>query len=221
MIKLINQPLGLRKKDSQLVGNQIEVAADWSSQCLGYNIQFVLPAPVSAHLNTIQQRILKLEPDSLYLCPKQSLHTTITWILATRRTYNRPKDEIWEAIKENCQSELDKICSNFSSFTITFRDIVATNAAIIILAHDNGEMARLRQAIRASLPIPQETENKAEIIHATLFRYAAALKNPRRLLEFIDGLQEEIPVVVDCLSIRKELIYPSLKSELLHSVKLK
>lgn len=206
---------------SEVAENQIQIDKEWGSQCLGYNIQFVLPAVVCTQLNTIQQEILKTEPDSLYYCPEHSLHTTVTWILATRHTYSRPKDELWETIGEDCQTKLKQLSSDFPSFTVNFTDIVATNAAIIALAYDNREMATLRQVIKRSLPIPQETENKAEIIHTTLFRYAKPLTDPRRLLELIGGFQPKIPVVINSLSIRKELVYPSLQSELLYSIKLR
>ena len=131
------------------------------------------------------------------------------------------KDDLWREIGENCQSKLKQISSNFPTFTVNFTDIVATNAAIIALAYDDGKMAILKQEIKRLLPIPQETDNKAEIIHTTLFRYAKPLNDPRRLLELVGGFQPQIPVVIDSLSIRKELVYPSLQSELLYSVKLK
>lgn len=206
---------------SEVAENHIQIDKDWGSRCLGYNIQFVLPAFVCSQLNTIQQEILKTEPESLYYCPEHSLHTTIAWILATRHTYSRQKDELWETIREGCQSKLKQLSSDFPSFTMNFTDIVATNAAIIALAYDNGEIAMLRQAIKGSLPIPQETENKAEIIHTTLFRYSKPLNDPRRLLKFVGGFQPKIPVFIDSLSVRKELVYPSLQSELLYSVKLR
>lgn len=206
---------------SEVAGNQIQIDKDWGSRCLGHNIQFLMPPTVCTQLNSIQQEILKIEPDSLYYCPEHSLHITIGWILATRQAYSRPKDDLWREIGENCQSKLKQISSNFPTFTVNFTDIVATNAAIIALAYDNGKMAILRQEIKRLLPIPQETDNKAQIIHTTLFRYAKPLNDPRRLLELVGGFQPQIPVVVDSLSIRKELVYPSLQSELLYSVKLK
>lgn len=206
---------------SEVAENQIQIDKDWGFPCLGYNIQFVLPAVVCARLSSIQQEILKTEPDSLYYCPEHSLHTTITWILATRHTYSKPKDELWEAIEKDCKTGLKKISTSFPSFTVNFTDIVATNAAIIALAYDNEEMTNLRQTIKAVLPILQETENKAEIIHTTLFRYAKPFNNPRRLLELVGGFQVETPVTIDNLAIRKELVYPSLESELLYSVELR
>ena len=213
--------MSIRRFFSEVAGNQIQIDKDWGSQCLGYNIKFVLPSQVCTQLNNIQQEILKVEPDSLYYCPGHSLHTTVAWILATRHTYSKPKDALWEEIEKGCQSELEQVSQSFPSFAVNFTDIVATNAAIIALAYDDGEMTALRQAIKKSLPIPPETENEAQIIHTTLFRYAKSLNDPRRLLGLVDGFQPEIPVVIDSLSIRKELIYPSLQSELLFSVKLR
>ena len=206
---------------SKVAENQIQVDKDWGFPCLGYNIQFVLPGVIRARLNSIQQEILKIEPDSLYLCPEHSLHATIAWILATRHTYSKPKDELWKTIEIDCQTELKKISTNFLGFTINFTDIVATNAAIIALAYDNGEMSSLRQAVKSSLPIPQETKNEAEIIHTTLFRYAKPLNNPRRLLDLVGGFRVETPVTIDNLAIRKESVYPSLESKLLYLVKLR
>lgn len=206
---------------SEVSQNQIQVDKEWNNNCLGYNIQFVLPTDVCDQLKIVQQKILETEPNSLYCCPEDSLHIAISWILATRNNYQKPKDEWWKIIGKDCKSGLDKISTESSKFVVNFTNIVATNTAIIALAYDNGEMAKLRQKINTLLPIPIETENKAEIIHSTLFRYAKPLNNPQLLLKVIDGMQLNIPVVIDSLVIRKELIYPSLKSEPLCSVKLK
>ncbi len=218
---MINMANSLRERYSQIVNeNHIIVDNLLGKNCLGYNIQYVFSKDQLSIFDHLQQQISKPEFPNLYQLPEQSLHISIAWILATRTDYGRQKDLIWQEIKDKCCFELDTISKTFQKFVVTFQDIIATDSAIILVAQDHGEMSELRTKISTQLPIPQMTNNKAEIIHATLFKYTSPLNDPKSFLEHISNIHVDLPVTINSMLIRKELVYPSIKSELVFSTQL-
>ena len=208
----------LHERYSSLVlDNKIIVDDLWKRKCLGYNIQYVFPDEQLDSIVEIQRRINKQESSNLYLLPRQSLHISIAWILATRVQYDQSKDQIWKNIESECYAKLERISKSFSEYTVHFKNVVATDTAIILTAKDNGETAEIRKMILNQLPIPEMTNNNSQIIHTTLFRYARPLKDPASFLKQISNIQLDLPIKINSMSIRKELIYPSIKSELLFS----
>ncbi|MFA6007192.1 MAG: hypothetical protein WC784_00915 [Candidatus Shapirobacteria bacterium] len=202
---------------SSVLDNRIVVDDLWRKRCLGYNIQYIFSDDQLDSIIGIQRRIGGKELFNLHLLPRQSLHISIAWILATRVEYDQSKSQIWRNIENECYSKLEKISKSFPEYTVHFQDVVATDTAIVLIAKDNGETAEIRKMILDQLPIPQETNNNSQIIHTTLFRYARPLENPAIFLEQISNIKIDLPIKIDSMSIRKELIYPSIKSKLLFS----
>ncbi|MBU6389402.1 hypothetical protein KGQ71_02700 [Patescibacteria group bacterium] len=200
--------------------NRITIDPMWNREALGYNIHVLFDRPVAEAFAAVQQTLLALEPEALNVCPPETLHISVAWVLATLKTYPRDKDVLWQDIKDRSISELRSICSVIPPFKLVFRYLIATDSAVIAVAVDDGSVASIREQIATGLPIPPETKNNARIIHTTLFRYRSTLRDPHRFLSAVDSLKIEILMTVQQLFVRKETVYPSLQSEVEATVPL-
>jgi hypothetical protein len=89
---------------------------------------------------------------------------------------------------------------------------------------------RPRQADRAGEPHPPddwrapepapETRNEADLVHTTLFRYGGSLSDPEQFLAMVEDESANATSEVDELVISKELVYPSLETEVLERLPL-
>jgi hypothetical protein len=69
--------------------------------------------------------------------------------------------------------------------------------------------------IRERLRLPSETRNEADLVHTTLFRYRGPLCDPERFLATLEDMSTDATTEVDELVVSRELVYPSLKTEVL------
>jgi hypothetical protein len=57
-------------------------------------------------------------------------------------------------------------------------------------------------------------------VHTTLFRYGGPLNDPARFLALLENTRVEVAAEVDELVVSKELVYPSLRTEVLERLPL-
>ena len=69
--------------------------------------------------------------------------------------------------------------------------------------------------IRERLSLPSETRNEANLVHTTLFRYGGSLSDPEKFLAMLEDTSADSTTEVDELVVSKELVYPSLETEVL------
>ena len=164
-----------------------------------------------ASLEKTQEALIRAEP-TLLMCPQQSLHVSIAWLLAVHASYPVPKDILWACDADEWTTELCHIAAQSKGFRITYERLVATDSAVIALAEP---VNRIRTMIRERLRLPSETRNEADPVHTTLFRYRGPLCDPEKFLTMLEDTSAEASAEVDELVISKELVYPSLESEVL------
>ena len=116
--------------------------------------------------------------------------------------------------------ELARIADGSKSFRITYEHVVATDSAVIALARPTEPVNRIRGMIRERLSLPPETRNEADLVHTTLFRYRGALSDPGKFLATLEDESADATTEVDELVVSKELVYPSLKTEVLERLPL-
>ena len=97
----------------------------------------------------------------------------------------------------------------------TYEHLVATDSAIVALARPSEPVNRIRAMIRERLRLPPETRNVADLVHTTLFRYRGALSDPARFLALLEDTSADAAAEVGELVVSKELVYPSLETEVL------
>ncbi len=176
--------------------NEVRVDKLWARPCRAYNVQIEPDPGTRASLEQIQQRLKRAEPD-LLVCPKETLHVSVAWLLAVHASYPVGKDSLWERHGEEWTTELRRIAAQSTGFRITYEHVVATDSAVIALARPAEPVNRIREMIRERLRLPSETRNEADLVHTTLFRYRGPLSDPAEFLAAIEGLSIKATAEVD------------------------
>ena len=91
---------------------------------------------------------------------------------------------------------------------------------MIAVATPTEPVQELRRAIRASLVLPPQTQNNADIVHITVARYRSPLANPAGLLAQAHATPLDAPSLVDALVVSEELVFPSLATNVRARLKL-
>lgn len=196
------------------MGNEVRASPLWARPCLAYNVQIELGLRVRATLEKIQRRLRQVEP-GLLVCPRETLHVSVAWLLAVHADYPVSKDSLWKRHGEDWTTELARIAAQSVGFRIAYEHIVATDSAVIALAGPAEPVNRIRRMIRERLCLPRETRNGADMVHTTLLRYRGPLSDPEKLLATFENTVIDVTAEVDELIISKELVYPSLETEVL------
>ncbi len=194
--------------------NEVRASQLWTQPCRAYNVQIELDSRSKTSLGKIQQSLNLAEPN-LLVCPQKILHVSIAWLLAVHASYPVDKDSLWERHGEEWTTELTRIAAESSGFRLTYEHVVATDSAVIALARPSEPVNRIREMIRERLRLPTETRNEGDLVHTTLFRYRGALSDPEKFLATLEDTSADPTAGVEELVVSKELVYPSLETEVL------
>jgi hypothetical protein len=92
---------------------------------------------------------------------------------------------------------------------------------VIATATPTEPVQQLRRAITASLFLPTQTKNNADIVHITVARYRSPLaNNPAGLLAQAHATPLDAPSLADALVVSEELLFPSLVTNVRARLKL-
>jgi hypothetical protein len=194
--------------------NELRASSLWARSCRAYNVQIELEPVTRASLERLQQNLKRAEP-GLLVCPGDSLHASVAWLLAVHVSYPTPKDSYWEHHAEEWTADLRRIAAESKAFRITYEQVLATDSALIALAEPTEPVNRIRQMIGDRRTLPPATRNTADLVHTTLFRYSGSLSNPERFLAMLEEQNAHATCDVDGLVVSKELEYPSLQTQVL------
>ena len=199
--------------------NEVRASPLWARPCRAYSVQIELNPATRASLGEIQQNLKRAE-SNLLVCPGETLHVSVAWLLAVHASYPAPKDSLWERHAHEWTAELHRIAARSNAFRITYEHIVATDSAVIALARPPGPVNRIRRMIGERLSLPPETRNEADLVHTTLLRYGGSLSDPEQFLAMVEDESANATSEVDELVVSKELVYPSLETEVLERLPL-
>ncbi len=194
--------------------NELRVSTLWGRSCRAYNVQIELDDRTRASLEKTQQALMGAEP-TLLKCPRRTLHVSVAWLLAVHVDYPADKDSLWERHAEQWTAELGRIAAESAGFRIAYQRIVATDSAVVALAEPSEPVNRIRRMIRDRLRLPPDTRNEADVVHTTLFRYRGPLSDPEKFFALLEETGADATAGVEELVISRELVYPSLRTEVL------
>ena len=198
----------------KVVRNEVRESPLWAQPCRAYNVQIELEPRTRAALEKIQRSLRKEEP-GLLVCPRETLHVSVAWLLAVHAGYPVSKESLWERYGQDWTTELARVAAESAGFRITYEHVVATDSAVIALAGPAEPVNRIRGLIRDHLRLPPETRNEADLVHTTLLRYRTPLSDPEKFLATLEDTVTDATAEVDELIVSKELVYPSLEVEVL------
>jgi hypothetical protein len=194
-----------------VLNNAIRRETLWGQRCHAYNVQFQPDLIACRSLSKLQDWFLQLEP-SLLQVPVHAMHISVARLLDVRQLY--PSDEriLWRRHGSAWLAELARIAAASRPFPLTYRSIAATDTAVVAVAEPVECMDQIRLEIARTLRLPAEIQNRADLVHTTLFRYSGLLGNPSGFVRATEEAELAIDMTADTLILCREEVFPSLKT---------
>lgn len=212
--------LGLNHRE-KFLANEVEVDAMWGKTIKGVTLQIDLTDEVRDAVVKLQGDLFILEPNSLLPTPRPFQHISFNQVIYWGGTYKLGHEQTWASIEDNFLDKFRRLDNTFPSYTIYFIKLIPMTSAIIWAAVDeHDEMQTLRTTLKEKLPFPAETTRENTFIHTTIARYKQKLRDPHRVLHFLDTYQIPISMNVTEIILRKEDQYPTLRSVELTRIRL-
>jgi len=219
-----------------VLANDLRLATRWGQPDLGYVLLFRPGPAASAGLAEIQDRVHELEP-SLLRQPVGQLHGSIAWLLAVAAEFAEPKDELWARHGDDWLKIIESVADTTAPMRVRYERLVATDAAIVAVgaqpdpaqplgAQSFGAraqpMAEFRRSVTDALGLSWPiTYREVGVVHSSLFRYSRPLADPPGLLQQLERLPIAIETEVSEVLMVRELVYPTLKYEVLRRLQLR
>ncbi|HEX5119655.1 MAG TPA: 2'-5' RNA ligase family protein [Pseudonocardiaceae bacterium] len=205
-----------RRHRPAVLANQVRPADGWGLPCRAY-LGFARPDPVAAAaLAEIQSGVA--EP-ALLAVPASAMHVMLVKLIPVWDEFDRPKDELWEQCGPEWLAALTEVAAGIRRFPLRFRQLAATDSAVIAVADEPNPFTALRRAVVPLLRTPGES-SPGNLAHITLFRYATPLRDPAALLDRLAAMEFSVTVDVGDLLVVRETVFPCLDYDVLHRVPL-
>lgn len=202
--------------------NELEIDTYWNQPVWGITLQIDLSDEVRDILIRYQNELHRLEPDNLLLLPREYQHISLKQVVYWNGHYSLGTEQTWNSIANEFLSKFTALDSTYDSFPVTFSKLIATTGGIIWCAFDqNDEMEKLRNDLLLKLPFPEETLKRNHFIHTTVARFKNKLNNPAAVVDYIRRQTKTSAMIINNIKLKKELIYPSIKTETLAQITLK
>jgi hypothetical protein len=196
-----------------VLANRLVLAQRWGQPFLAYNVFIRADPAATVALTAVQDRFSDLEPSLLRL-PDESLHTTAAFLLPGSAEFDRPKDELWHQNGSRWLAQLEELTVATSRFTLAFRRLVVTDVAIIAVAEEPNGLSAFRRRLLTVMDAPGNS-HRYDLVHTTLFRYSAPLRDPAALLELAAASDVQIDFDVSELMVAREHTFPFLGYDVL------
>jgi hypothetical protein len=207
------------KHDTAVRSNSVKIDPQWHADCRAFNIQVALPGDAKRALGEFQDAIQDVEPD-LLRCPVDTLHISLMPLLAVRVEYSRPKEELWDESAPRWLRALEDAVSTETSISLHFRQVVATDAAVVVVAAPVEPVNELRRRIASRLELPPAPPPLPTLVHTSIFRYGSPLRDPETFLATVNALRPSVPLTIVELTVSREVVYPSIVVEEIQTFKL-
>ena len=139
---------------------------------------------ISANIEKCINKVKEIESDSMYFYPSSDFHITVIDIL---------KGEIGRKIPENINDYINCInecAKQIKPFEIEFEGLTASDNAVLVKGFYDNELQKFRELLRESLSknnLKLEERYKTISSHITIVRNKDKLKNPEKLISFIEN----------------------------------
>ena len=197
-----------------LLAGEVSLDTMWGQPCRSYNLYLDIAA-ASGELSAVQDRVLAAEP-SLLRVPRAALHSNATWLVPVYLDLPvADKDRLWQRHGPGWLSVLsEEIPALGPGLRLRFRDVVASDSAIIALAWPTEPVNELRDRLAGRLRLGRAI-GAGPMVHTTLFRYRDRPRDPGALLDTLARLDVDIPVEITHVHVAKEEIFPNLAFEVI------
>lgn len=205
---------------ARVLAGDLRLDSMWGQPCRSYNLYLELPATTARDLSAAQDRVLAAEP-SLSRVPPRALHSNLAWLLSVYLDLSPAgKDRLWQRHGPGWLSvAAGELAALGPCCRLRYRDVVATDSAVIALAWPAGPVNELRARLARRLDLGRPVSG-GDLVHTTLFRYREPVTDPGALLRTLAGLDLDISADVTHVQLVKEMIFPNLEFEVLRRLSL-
>ena len=139
---------------------------------------------ISKNIENCLNKLKEIESDSIYFYPSSDFHITVIDIL---------KGEIGRNIPENINDYINCInecAKQIKPFDIEFEGLIESDNAVLIKGFYDNELQTFRELLREDLSknnLKLEERYKTISYHITIARNKDKLKNPEKLISFIEN----------------------------------
>jgi len=190
--------------------NRLHIDPLWNRPCLAYNLHARPDDDCRGRLSSVQDRMARLGEGGLLRCPPESLHVSVGSFLFVREDDAESKKALWVRQASSWLQGLTHLLTRVEPFTLTYREVVVTDAAVIALAECPKEIEMIRQALTTLRSACGLDGSQPTIVHTTLFRFGAALRDPPALLNATQSIVLNACFPVREIVVTRELVYPSI-----------
>lgn len=185
----------------------------WGRSCRAYNLHARPVDDCRSQLAAIQDELSQLSEQGLLRCPPEALHVSLGAFLSVREDDTNTKEALWAHHGDAWLQELTDHVRQVQPFTLTYRAIVVTDAAVIAVADYGHEVRAIRELLTALREGIGLAGNQPNIVHTSLFRFADPLRDPAALLDAAKRIPVDTGFRVDEVVVTRELLYPTLITE--------
>lgn len=220
--RLQNEYLTIRAKGEQaLLHNECVLETMWEKPIWGVALQIDLGDAVNDAIHVMDATLNDINPGGFYFLPRERRHISFYQVVFWNGQYEAGAQEAWNRASFDFLQAFRGEDNKHKKFRIIFSELVPTEGAIIWGAFDKSdELENLRKHLFKQLPFPKEAVYENHIIHTTIARYKEQVRDPRSVLEYLSQKRQGVEMEVSKIILRKETIYPSLKTETLAEIRL-
>jgi hypothetical protein len=210
-----------KSNEADFLNNEVELDKTWGKAIWGVTLQIDLGTEVKDKLVCYQQKLDELELNNLLLLPREYQHISFNQVVFWGGEYKLGNEKTWDSISKEFIKAFKKMDKRYSAFQIKFSQLIATTGGIIWCGYDeNDELEKLREEFLQRLPFPEETTKFNHIIHTTVARYKSKLNAPKTVLSMIKKQTDSVLMTVNKIILRKELVFPSIKTKEIAQIEL-
>ncbi|HSW36868.1 MAG TPA: hypothetical protein VLG37_00695 [Candidatus Saccharimonadales bacterium] len=174
-----------------------------------YTIANLLSNASIRNVEQIQQQIVKLLSDVVWITPSNCLHITLMEIICNTDYGNLPRKQLFSDWYRHYSEIAKEIIGQFSDFSLDFNTLEISPSAIIIKASDPGPLNNIRSALLSKTTLPRKTKLPPDIAHSTIARFTKATEL-ERLREIIGSIKVNINEHIESFKLIEGLAPPIL-----------
>jgi hypothetical protein len=193
--------------------NRLRLDPLWNLPCSAYNVHARPDDGSRSRLSSAQDRLAHLDERGLLRCPPGSLHVSVGSLFFVREDFAESKEVLWARHADAWLQGLSNLLNQIPPFTLTFQHVVVTDAAVIALAECPRELQVIRQGLATLRSDSGFERSQPTIVHTTLFRFGATLRDPGALLDVCRSILLEASFPVREIVVTREMVYPSLAAD--------
>ena len=141
------------------------------------------------HLASIQEQLSALLGDSIWLTPRQALHSTLMEIICDRQYEGLSREQHFLNWFEQYDQPTGEVFADIAPFDITFNQLEVSSRAIIVRTVDSQPLNDIRAKLLSQVELPVGTKLPPDITHCSLARFNKVLD-----VEEVKGLVGTIAV---------------------------